>query len=185
MSATVRRRDGRASHIITTMKLLIVRHAIAMEREDFAPTGKSDDLRPLTATGRRRMRGVAKGLATMVVPDLIATSPLTRAMETARILSRAYGIEIGATVDALRPDRSPDEFITWAKTQPADSTVAIVGHEPHLSQLIGWLTTGRDSAFVDLKKGGACLLDFEGPPEKCGATLLWLMRPSQLEALHE
>jgi phosphohistidine phosphatase len=165
------------------MRLLIVRHAIAMDRDDFAASGQSDDLRPLTAVGRRRMRGVAKGLANIVVPDLIAPSPLTRAMETAKILGRVYDIEIAASVDALRPEGAPDVFITWARTQPADATVAIVGHEPHLSRLVAWLTTGRLSAFVELKKGGACLLSFEGPPQQGGGTLLWLMRPSQLQAL--
>jgi phosphohistidine phosphatase len=165
------------------MRLLIVRHGIAMDRDEFATTGQSDDLRPLTTAGRRRMRGVAKGLATVVVPDLIATSPLTRAVETAKILGRAYDIEIGATVDALRPDSPPKEFIAWARTRPSESTVAIVGHEPHLSQLVAWLTTGQLSAFVELKKGGACLLDFEHAPQQSGGTMLWLMRPSQLEAL--
>src|SRR5207302_6738895 len=121
---------------------------------------------PLTTAGRRRMRGVAKGLATTVVPDLIATSPLTRAMETAKILSLAYKIEIGPTVDALRPDSPPEHFVAWATTQPADSTVAIVGHEPDLSRLIAWLSTGRLTAFVELKKGGACFLEFDGPPKQ-------------------
>ena len=165
------------------MKLLIVRHAIAMDRDEFAATGKSDDFRPLTTAGRRRMRGVAKGLATTVVPDLIATSPLTRAMDTAKILARAYGVEVGAAVDALRPESPPEEFAAWARTQRAESTVAVVGHEPHLSQLVAWLTTGRSSAFIELKKGGACLIELEGAPEESGGTLLWLMRPSQLDAL--
>lgn len=165
------------------MRLLIVRHAIAMDRDEFAATGQSDDLRPLTAAGRRWMRAVAKGLATVVVPDLIATSPLTRAMQTAEILGRVYHIEIGATVDALRPESPPDEFIAWARTQPADATVAIVGHEPHLSQLVAWHTAGRTSAFLELKKGGACLLEFDGRPQQSGGTLLWLMRPSQLAEL--
>jgi phosphohistidine phosphatase len=129
------------------------------------------------------MRGVAKGLANTVVPDLIATSPLKRAMETAKILARAYDLEVGATVDALRPERPPEDFVAWARTQAADGTVAIVGHEPHLSQLIAWLTTGRSTAFVELKKGGACYLEFDSTPRNSGGTLLWLMRPSQLEAL--
>ena len=165
------------------MKLLIVRHAIAMDRDEFVATGQSDDLRPLTAAGRRRMRSVAKGLASTVVPDLIATSPLTRAMETAAILGRAYDVKVGAKVDALRPESPPDELIAWARTQPADSTVAVVGHEPHLSQLVAWLTTGRRSAFLELKKGGACLVEFEGAPKESGGILLWGMRPSQLVAL--
>lgn len=162
------------------MRLLIVRHAIAMDRDEFAATGQPDDLRPLTAAGRRRMRGVAKGLANTIVPDRIATSPLKRAIETGKILSGAYGLEVGVTVDALRPERPPDEFIAWARTQPSSGILAIVGHEPHLSQLVAWLTTGRRSAFVELKKGGACLIEFEGAPRESGGTLLWLMRPSQL-----
>jgi phosphohistidine phosphatase len=166
-----------------SMKLLVVRHAIAMDRDEFAVTGQSDDLRPLTAAGRRRMRGVAKGLASIVVPDLIAPSPLRRAIETAGIIGRVYDVKIGVSVEALRPDAAPDEFIAWARTQPADSTVAVVGHEPHLSQLVAWLTTGRLSAFVELKKGGACLLAFEGAPKESGGGLLWLMRPSQLASL--
>jgi phosphohistidine phosphatase len=44
------------------MKLLIVRHAIAEEREDFARTGKDDRLRPLTDDGRKRMKQGARGL---------------------------------------------------------------------------------------------------------------------------
>jgi phosphohistidine phosphatase len=167
------------------MKLLIVRHAIAMDRDEFADTGQSDDLRPLTPAGRRRMRAVAKGLASTVVPDLIATSPLTRAMETGEILGRAYSITVGATLDALRPDSPPDDFVAWARTQPTGSTVAIVGHEPHLSQLVAWLTTGRRSAFLEFKKGGACLLEFDGEPKENGATLLWLLRPSQLASLRD
>jgi phosphohistidine phosphatase len=58
------------------MQLLIVRHAIAMEREEFAKTGRPDSDRPLTDTGRRRMRKNARGLQRISPhPDLIATSP--------------------------------------------------------------------------------------------------------------
>jgi phosphohistidine phosphatase len=90
-------------------------------------------------------------------------------------------MDVGDTVEALRPEAAPDEFIAWARAKPADATIAIVGHEPHLSTLTAWLLTGNASAFIELKKGGACLLQFEHAPRKAGGTLLWLMRPSQLD----
>ena len=69
------------------MKLLLIRHAIAEEREDFEKTGKDDRLRPLTDEGRKKMKQAARGLKE-VVPhvDLLATSPLTRAAQTGAIL---------------------------------------------------------------------------------------------------
>ncbi len=69
------------------MKLLVMRHAIAMDREEFARSGNPDDLRPLTARGARRMKRVAKGLRAQIESlDHLATSPLTRAVETAEIV---------------------------------------------------------------------------------------------------
>ena len=74
------------------MKLLLIRHAPAELRETTAATGRDDGERPLTDRGRRRMRRTAKALP-RVVPalDVLATSPLTRAAQTAAIVSKAYG----------------------------------------------------------------------------------------------
>src|SRR5690242_10606501 len=71
------------------LRVLAVRHAIAVEREDFAKDGGTDALRPLTKTGRRKMRQAAEGLLTLVSKiDALAASPLTRAAQTADILAR-------------------------------------------------------------------------------------------------
>ena len=73
------------------MRLLIVRHAIAEDRVAFAATGKDDDERPLTEEGRSRMEQGARGLRQLVPAlDLVATSPLVRAVQTAEILAGAY-----------------------------------------------------------------------------------------------
>jgi phosphohistidine phosphatase len=74
------------------MKVLIIRHAIAEERDDFARTGKDDRLRPLTDEGRKKMKQAARGLKALVPEiDLLATSPLTRAAQTAAVLDSVYG----------------------------------------------------------------------------------------------
>ena len=166
------------------MDLLIIRHAIAEDRDAFANGGKSDDLRPLTDDGRQRMKLAAEGLR-VVTPDitLLAASPLTRAQETAAIVGSEYGMEIGATTEVLRPRAAFPEFVEWAAEHGDKPLVAIVGHEPHLSGLATWLMSGGKHSRIELKKGGACLLSFHGAPKKGAATLEWALHPSHLRAI--
>ena len=73
------------------MDLLVIRHAIAMDRDEFAETGQPDSERPLTDFGRRRMRKNARGLRAIVdTPEVIGTSPYPRAAETAEIVADAW-----------------------------------------------------------------------------------------------
>ena len=168
------------------MKLLVIRHAIAEERDEFAFTGRPDSERPLTKEGRDRMRRAAAGLAEVVERiDVLATSPWTRAAQTADIVAAAYGGIDVAPVEELTAEHAPDDLLPWLREQGDESTVAIVGHEPHLGFLVGWLLTGRHESFVELKKGAACLLSFDDPPAPGNATLLWALAPAQLRALRK
>ena len=126
------------------MCLLVVRHAIAMDREEFARSGKDDGERPLTKEGRDKMQKGAKGLREIVPTiDVLASSPLVRAMETAAIVAAAYDSLPVVTIDELKPEAKLAAFLRWLKSQHAEETVAIVGHEPHLSTLVSWLLAGR------------------------------------------
>ena len=169
------------------MQLLIIRHAIAEERDDFAESGQPDSERPLTAFGRRRMRKNAKGLKRIAPKiDLLVTSPYTRAAQTAAIVGDVLGIEDEVTVvETLTPDHHPRDFLAWLAAQKPGETVAAVGHDPHLPRLIGWCVAGQDVPLVELKKGGACLLTWEASaePEEGKATLLWLVAPAHLRAI--
>ncbi len=164
------------------MYLVIVRHGLAGTREAFAESGKPDALRPLTSEGARKVRRVARGLQTMVPHiDVLATSPLTRARQTADIVAERF--ELGPIeTDALVPDAAFTNFETWAKAVQAD-VLAIVGHEPHLSGLVGWLVSADGSASAMLKKGGACMIAFDARPRRGAGTLLWLMTPGPLRRL--
>lgn len=165
------------------MKLLIVRHGQAGDRDEFAATGQPDELRPLTRDGVREMKAVARALRRAVPTiDRIATSPLVRARETADVIAKAYGISIIDT-DALRPDAPNDEFERWAKRGAAGDVTAIVGHEPHLSGLAAWLIGRSGDARLALKKGGACLMEFDALPERGGGTLRWLLAPGLIRRL--
>lgn len=168
------------------MQLLIIRHAIAEEREDFAKKGEGDDDRPLTAFGKRRMQRNAQGLRRIASHiEVLAASPLVRAQQTARIVAEEYRIRDIQTVDALRPDRRSRELITWLSKQDADATIAVVGHEPHLGTLITWCVSGVERPGLTLKKGGVALVEFEGKPGPGKGALGWLLTPAQLRALGE
>ncbi len=165
------------------MKLLLIRHAIAEEREDFTRTGKDDRLRPLTDEGRKKMKQAARGLR-KIVPgiDLLATSPLIRAAQTGAILDSVYGGLKEVEIDELSPEATPGDFLRWLRKQKAEC-IAAVGHEPGLSLLLSWLLTGSERRFFAFRKGGACLLDFPGEAGAGTATLAWALTPGQLRDL--
>src|SRR5437867_6428791 len=159
------------------MKLVIVRHADAGDAEEFAKTGQPDAFRPLTDKGLEQTRSIADGLRKLVPScDLIATSPYTRAMQTAEIIIAAYG-DRGAlpeATSALEPAAAPADFEEWIRDHDAD-VVMIVGHEPHLSTLATYLMAGVSGSRIDLKKAGACLLAFDREAQKGKGVLQWLM----------
>ena len=171
------------------MKLLVVRHAIAMERVDYqsqpgTDEGQRDDeLRPLTAEGVRKMRKNAKGLRKLVrEPGLILTSPLTRALQTTEILQAAWPGLHRFETRALEPGAHPDRLIDWFRQNKkfADDFAIVVGHEPQLSHLVSWLMAGASRPLLELKKGGACLIEFPKTPAKSKGELRWLVTPKIL-----
>jgi phosphohistidine phosphatase len=165
------------------MHLLVIRHAIAESRESFAKTEQDDDLRPLTAEGRYKMVQCAEGLRAVAPKiSMLATSPLTRARETAEIVAEEYGIDIRAETDALRPRAVLGDFADWI-AEHDHPVVAVVGHEPHLSTLVTWLLCGVEESHLELKKGGACLLAFKGAPKRGSGTLEWAVHPRLLRTL--
>jgi phosphohistidine phosphatase len=166
------------------MHLLIIRHAIAEDRDDYAKTGKPDELRPLTADGRAKMIHCAQGLR-HIAPEIsvLATSPLTRAQETAEIVADEYGIQIRSTAEALQPAAELTEFIDWVGDRAEQPVVAVVGHEPHLSKLATWLISGVDESHIELKKAGALMISFKGAPKRGAGKLEWAMHPSHLRTI--
>jgi phosphohistidine phosphatase len=168
------------------MDLLIVRHAIAEERAVFSKTGKDDAERPLTREGRRKFRRGARGLR-RVAPtiDVLASSRLARAVETAEILQKTYRMDGVVRLDELEPSTEPSALVPWLRGERRRDVVAVVGHEPHLSRLVEYLLTKSDRGFVDLKKGGACLLALGQAPQPGRAEMRWLLTASQLRSLDE
>jgi phosphohistidine phosphatase len=166
------------------MQLLVVRHGIAVERDVWAREHTDDTDRPLTAEGKKKMKECAKALRALVPRlDVLATSPLTRARQTAVLVAKAYEKGEPVTAESLSPGQHPPAFGDWLRGQAQHKAVAIVGHEPGLGAIVSWLTAGIERSFLELGKGGACLLDLGDRIDAGEAMLLWALRPSQLRAL--
>ncbi len=166
------------------MDLVVVRHAVAEDRGAFAATGKDDSLRPLTDDGRRKMERGARGLARLApAVEVLASSPLVRAVQTARVVAPALGVKAVEELAALAPGARPDALVPWLRQHHAASAVCVVGHEPHLGRLVAWLLCGEPEDRVTIGKGGACLVRLvRRPGPRCGE-LRWLLAPSHLRKL--
>ena len=167
------------------MELVVVRHAIAEDREAFARTGKDDAERPLTRAGRRQFeKGVRGLLAVAGELDLLATSALVRASQTADLVEAAHRGKLRRVErPELEPEADPAALLRWLRAKRRLRRVAVVGHEPHLSALVAHALGARHAEPFVLKKGGACLLDFASAPQAGRATLGWLLTADQLRRL--
>jgi phosphohistidine phosphatase len=164
--------------------LLLLRHAIAPQRD---PERWPDDrLRPLTPQGRRKMERGAKGIAVLGArPDIVLTSPLIRASETAKIAAGAFRPRPDVQVlKPLAPGGGSGGVLAGLAALPPSATVLLVGHEPDLSQLVGALVIEpRADLGIEFKKGGLCWIEFEGAPRARAGRLLMLVTPRVLRRL--
>lgn len=166
------------------MDLYLIRHGPAAERAAFARTERPDEERPLTDAGREKMLANVRGLRAVVTSfDALITSPYARAVQTADIIARGFDGPRPEPLKALAPDGGPEELLRWLRAHPKLQAVAAVGHEPALGALLAWFVTGTESPFVDLKKGGVCMITWKGVPAPGKAKLRWLLSPAMLRRL--
>ncbi|MBX9768528.1 MAG: histidine phosphatase family protein [Bdellovibrionales bacterium] len=167
------------------MEILIVRHAIALEREEWLSTDQPDDLRPLTQDGKKKFERGAIGIRELA-PEIeeIWTSPFLRAQETALLLQEVYpkSTELHK-VPELAVGGSKDRLIRKLRMSSVKK-VALVGHEPDLSELVSMLLLNR-GVFLDIeiKKGSALCLELQWGKRLSEAKLLWMMTPKQLRMI--
>lgn len=163
------------------MELLLVRHAIALERD---PRRWPDDgERPLSPEGIARAQKAAAGIRQLARrPARVLVSPLVRARQTAAILTELAGWPNAVECAELAPGSSPEVLLAAIKRH-AGARLAAVGHEPGLSRLLAIALPGSvgQQAFR-FRKMGAALLTFEGGARAGGARLDWLVPAKALRA---
>ncbi len=157
------------------MRLYFLRHGLAGHRHDW----QGDDAeRPLTSEGKKKMAREAKHIARLdLQPELILSSPLVRAFQTAEIVADELGLQEQLLKDErLEPGFGPEQLSEIIRTHSNAGNLMLVGHEPDLSQTVGALVGG---ARLEMKKGALACVDLPDPTQLAGE-LLWLLPPSVL-----
>jgi phosphohistidine phosphatase len=164
------------------MELLIVRHAIALERD--RERWRDDGARPLSPAGIRQSRKAAAGLKQFSrAPDRLLTSPLVRARQTAQILTEVAGWPRAEEAPELSPGGAALAVLTLLG-QKRGKLVAVVGHQPELGALLSACLLGEDGTLaIDMKKNAVACVSFEGSPSAGRAVLKWLATPRMLRRL--
>lgn len=161
------------------MQLFIVRHGIAVDRED--PKCPADPERFLTNEGIEKTREVAQGVVEVAtVPDLMMTSPYLRAVQTAEVFATVfeYSKQRIRKSDLLLPGAESLQLFRELSKDKDLSAVFVFGHAPHLDDLIA-TAIGTKHHISSLKKAGVALVELKRlvPPS---GELVWLATPKLL-----
>jgi phosphohistidine phosphatase len=156
------------------MRLLVLRHGPAESRDP--QRWPDDDDRPLTRDGRRETRESAAGLA-VLEPSVrtILTSPAARALATAEIVRDRLAVSSKLVRWAeLAPGAGAAAALARLATDvPARATVALVGHEPQLGELVGLALTGDAVSVTRLGRAGVAAVEFPKAVRPAAGTLEW------------
>lgn len=163
------------------MELYLIRHGIAEERR----SDIKDDDRTLTKEGRQKTEKVAQQLKKLgLYFDLITTSPLVRAYQTAEILIAAGLSSHLEECTHLAPNGQIDSWIVdWLEPRKysPQTQLALVGHEPNLSSWAELLLWGEAKAGIVLKKAGMIGLKLPEKGSPLGRSqMFWLTPPKYL-----
>lgn len=165
------------------MELYILRHGKAQEH---AQNNASDAKRQLTEVGRKELECVAKAVKHLEIKiDEIISSPLVRAKQTAEIiLKHIINKKKSITVwNELKPEMDTVKTIEKLITLKSTS-VLLVGHEPHLTNLIGLIISDNSNTVnISLKKGGLVHIRCNPIKTKMSGSLRSMMTPKQLKKL--
>lgn len=162
-------------------RILLVRHAPA---EDLIP-GQDDDDRELTEVGRRRLAAVARGLAAIgVQPNVILTSPLVRARQTAEVLAAELTGDEPRILAELSPGHLPEDVLRGLTPWGRAAEILCVGHQPLLEELLSYLLTGNQGLLaVAFRKSAVAAIEVARIPPRESGTLLWFLTPKQSRRL--
>ena len=163
-------------------RLYLIRHGLAEERGEAWP---DDVRRPLSEEGMSGLRKEARGLVRLGVTfDVVLTSPLVRARQTADVVAGAFSARPAIVVmDSLAPDGSSQAVLSDLERHSRRTRIALVGHEPGIGELAARLIGSR-RAFA-FKKGSICRIDVKSLPPAGPGLLRWFITPRMLRELRK
>ena len=166
------------------MRIYILRHAEAVDAREVG----GDEARHLTPKGEESTRRAARGMKELAVkPDAVWTSPLPRALGTARITAETLGLACPIEqLRELRPGADPSEVTGLLQARLSGNQDAmVVGHNPDLEDLAQYLISKSHQAQVTMKKGALAMIEADRPLRAGCGTLVGLWTAKQLALLGE
>jgi phosphohistidine phosphatase len=166
------------------MNLFILRHGLAADPGDEGlPKNLKDADRPLSRKGQQKMWRATEAMRELELElDVVISSPLLRARQTAQIVVEAFELRRKLVfTEHLAPDGSPKLLIEQLNEASIRAkNILLVGHEPYLSRFASLLISGSTLAAVELKKGALLKLEVRDLSYARCATLAWLLPPKLL-----
>jgi phosphohistidine phosphatase len=163
------------------MVIYFLRHANAGQKH-FSDAAK-DEKRPIDKLGEEQSHDVGRALAAMgVTVNVILSSPLTRAMQTAAIVSQELGHEEKLLLDdALRPEATFEKFKALLNRHKDKASIMLVGHDPSMTEFVNKvLSGGGPLAAIEMKKGGVAKVEKD---VRRPAVLKWCMPPKVVQKI--
>lgn len=163
------------------MILYFLRHASAGER---LVNPKKDEKRALDQEGINQCGYVGRALTALDVHvDVVVSSPLKRATQTASLVGNELGFEGKLQIDnGLRPSASIADFRKLLEKYARQEAIMVVGHNPNLSQFLGMMISDSGcEASLELKKGAVAKVEMR----RSSGTLQWCLTPKLVRALYD
>lgn len=159
------------------MKIFFMRHGVAGPAH-----GQIKDYdRALTDEGRSQLNLIAKAMQRLTIrPDVILTSPLVRARQTAEIIAPALDSRL-ETAEELQPGCTLDDLQRLLRRYQHEA-VMVIGHEPDFSALVARLINADERGIL-LKKGGMIRIDVDGRPQAGRGRMVMLLTPKTMMVL--
>jgi phosphohistidine phosphatase len=158
------------------LKLYLVRHGNAGDPDRWEGP---DDSRPLSERGRRDLRRTATVLARRETIDVLCTSPLVRAVQTAEIVAQALEIDDVEVLEELRPD-VPVQQVLDRVAQLTGKRLGLVGHDPQMTGILAALS-GQPPERLRFPKGAVVRFDVNDLVKR-QAQARWWLAPREKEA---
>jgi phosphohistidine phosphatase len=162
------------------MFVYFVRHASAGQHR---PDPAKDEKRPLDSDGIEQCNTVGRALSALDTHvDLILSSPLKRASQTASLIANelAYEEKIILT-GALRPDANYATFTALVEEHSHQEAIMVVGHNPNLSEFLGRLIGGGTRTGIELKKAAVARVEVD----RRRGILHWLVTPKIARTIYD
>jgi phosphohistidine phosphatase len=167
---------------VAGLDLFILRHGDAGRK---IAAGSTDAKRALTVAGQKEIADISKSLKDLGIKiNLVITSPLKRAQETATIVAKTLKVQSKMQEwNELTPEANRIKLYGKLSSYKQDASILIVGHNPYLSEMISEIISEDKNGHIDLKKGGVARIRITSSNPAFKGELKWLITPRLLKRL--